>query len=132
MTIVEDHSDPAIRVLMMPSDTNSHGTIFGGVILSHLDMAGAIAARRYSPKKFVTVALDKVVFKEAVLVGDLLSFFGTVIHVGRTSLTVRISVFADRFTDPHTRVKVTEADAVFVAIDDDRNPIPIHEEGSTP
>lgn len=132
MTHTENHTDPAIRVLMMPSDTNSHGTIFGGVILSHLDQAGAITARRFSPKKFVTVALDTVVFKEPVFVGDLLSFFGTVIRVGRTSLTVRMSVFADRFTDPLTRVKVTEADAVFVAIDDDRNPIPIHDEAPTP
>ena len=132
MTHTEDHTDPAIRVLMMPSDTNSHGTIFGGVILSHLDQAGAITARRFSPKKFVTVALDTVVFKEPVFVGDLLSFFGTVIRVGRTSLTVRMSVFADRFTDPPTRVKVTEADAVFVAIDDDRNPIPIQDEAPTP
>ena len=132
MTHTEDHTDPAIRVLMMPSDTNSHGTIFGGVILSHLDQAGAITARRYSPKKFVTVTLDKVVFKEPVFVGDLLSFFGSVIRVGRTSLTVRMSVFADRFTHPMTRVKVTEADAVFVAIDDDRHPIPIVEEGPTP
>ena len=132
MTHTEDHTDPAIRVLMMPSDTNSHGTIFGGVILSHLDQAGAITARRYSPKKYVTVALDTVVFKEPVFVGDLLSFFGTVVRVGRTSLTVRMSVFADRFTEPLTRVKVTEADAVFVAIDDDRNPIPIVDEGPTP
>jgi acyl-CoA thioesterase YciA len=128
----EDLSDPAIRVLMMPSDTNAHGTIFGGVILSHLDQAGAITARRYSPKKFVTVALDKVVFKEPVFVGDLLSFFGAVVRVGRTSLTVRMSVYADRFTDPPTRVKVTEADAVFVAVDDSRNPIPIVDEGPTP
>src|SRR4051812_13222011 len=108
--------DPAIRVLMMPSDTNSHGTIFGGVILSHLDQAGAVTARRFSPKKFGTVALDKVIFKEAVFVGDLLRFYGTVVRVGRTSLTIRIAVYAERFPAPPQRVKVTEADAVFVAI----------------
>ena len=132
MSTPEDFTDPAIRVLMMPSDTNAHGTIFGGVLLSHLDQAGAVAARRYAPRKFVTVALDKVVFKEAVYVGDLLSFFGTVVRVGKTSLTVRMAVFADRFTDPPVRVKVTEADAVFVAVDDERKPIPIHDERPTP
>jgi Acyl-CoA hydrolase len=124
--------DPAIRVLMMPSDTNGHGTIFGGVILSHLDQAGAVTCRRYSPKKFVTVALDKVIFKEPVFVGDLLSFYGTVVRVGRTSLTVRIAVYAERFAEPPSRVKVTEADAVFVAVDDARNPIPVHDESPAP
>jgi len=132
MTTPEESTDPAIRVLMMPSDTNAHGTIFGGVILSHLDQAGAVAARRYAPKKFVTVALDKVIFKEPVLVGDLLSFFGTVIRVGRTSLTIRITVYAERFSDPHVRVKVTEADAVFVAVDENRQPIPIRDEVAAP
>jgi len=132
MSTPEESTDPAIRVLMMPSDTNAHGTIFGGVILSHLDQAGAVTARRHAPKKFVTVALDKVVFKEPVFVGDLLSFFGTVIRVGRTSLTIRISVYAERFVDTHVRVKVTEADAVFVAVDENRQPIPIHDEVPTP
>jgi acyl-CoA thioesterase YciA len=114
---------PAIRVMMMPRDTNATGTIFGGVLLSYIDQAGAIAAREYAPHTYVTVAMDSVVFKEPVFVGDVLSFYATVVRVGRTSITIHVDVSAERFTDPRRIVPVTEAELTYVAVDDDRRPI---------
>jgi len=111
--------------MTMPRDTNAHGTIFGGVLLSYIDQAGAIAAREYAPQRFVTVAMDKVEFKQAVYVGDVLNLYGRVGRVGRTSLTIHVSVEAERFENPAEVVPVTEAELVFVAIDDDRQPIPL-------
>jgi acyl-CoA thioesterase YciA len=118
-------SCPAIRVMMMPRDTNATGTIFGGVLLSYIDQAGAIAAREHAAHKYVTVAMDSVVFKEAVFVGDVLSFHATVVRVGRTSITVHINVSAERFTDPRQIVPVTEAELTYVAVDEDRQPVPV-------
>lgn len=126
----------AIQVVMMPADTNPHGTIFGGVILSNIDMAGAIAARREvhlrggNPKaSFVTVALNRVEFKHPVLVGDVVSFHTTVTRVGRTSVTVNVDVIAERGADT---IEVTTAEAVFVGVDlstPDRKPVPLLPEG---
>lgn len=116
----------SIRVHMMPRDTNSAGTIFGGVILGHLDLAGAMEAmRQYPGKKFVTVALHEVVFKSPVLVGDLVSFRTEIVGVGRTSVTVRVCVEAERFGAAEPIVQVTEAEAVYVAVDENRKPIPV-------
>lgn len=124
----------AIQVVMMPADTNPHGTIFGGVILSNIDMAGAIAARREvhlrggNPKaSFVTVALNRVEFKQPVLVGDVVSFRTTVTRIGRTSVTVNVDVLAERGADT---IEVTTAEAVFVGVDlstPDRRPVPLLE-----
>lgn len=116
--------DAAIRVLMMPRDTNHHGTIFGGVILSHIDQAGAVAAIRRGCSKVVTVAMDQVVFHEPVHVGDLVSFYAEVVRVGRTSLKVRVSVEADRRSGGQ-KVAVTRAEVTYVHIDDDGNPQPV-------
>lgn len=88
--------EPSIRVMMMPRETNGQGTIFGGVLLSYIDQAGAIAAQRCTAYRVVTVALEKVEFKQSVLVGDVVSFYGTVIKKGRTSLTIDVSVVAER------------------------------------
>jgi acyl-CoA thioesterase YciA len=115
---------PAIRVVMMPRDTNPHGTIFGGVLLSYLDQAGAICAREQAPRRYVTVAIEKVEFHQPVLVGDVLSFFTTVRRVGRTSLTIQVSVEADRFADPSQVVAVTEATITYVAVDEQWQPVP--------
>ena len=115
---------PAIRVLMMPRDTNAHGTIFGGVILSHIDQAGAVAAIEMGCGKVVTVAMDEVVFHEPVHVGDLVSFYAEVVHAGRTSLKVRIEVEAFRRGDG-TTVAVTQADVTYVHIDDHGRSIPL-------
>ena len=115
---------PAIRVVMMPRDTNPHGTIFGGVLLSYIDQAGAIAARAQILHKFVTVAMDSVEFHEPVLVGDVLSFYAAIKRVGRTSLTMRVWVEAERFADPREVVSVTEASITYVAVDENRQPVP--------
>ena len=118
-------SEPAIRVLMMPRDTNAHGTIFGGVILSYIDQAGAIEARRQGLKFMVTVSMDKVVFHEPVFVGDLVSFWTETIRVGTTSITTKVTVEAIRGSDPNEKVVVTSAHVVYVNLGDDRRPAPI-------
>lgn len=118
---------PAIRVMMMPRDTNAHGTIFGGVILSYLDQAGAIEARRHQCNRVVTVAMDSVQFKQPVYVGDVLSFFAETVGVGRSSIRVRVSVEAERFEAPGEDVPVTSAEIVYVAVDENRRPIAIAE-----
>jgi acyl-CoA thioesterase YciA len=118
-------SEPAIRVLMMPRDTNAHGTIFGGVILSYLDQAGAIEARRQGCRLMLTVSMDKVVFHEPVFVGDLVSFWTDTVRIGTTSITIKVVVEAIRGSDPDKRVIVTEAHVVYVNVDEDRKPKPI-------
>lgn len=117
--------EPAIRVMMMPRDTNAQGTIFGGVILSYIDQAGAIEARKLGCQKVVTVAMDSIEFHEPVFVGDVLSFFAEVIRVGRTSIRVRVHVEAERFEPPCQRVTVTGAEIVYVAVDEHRKPTPV-------
>jgi acyl-CoA thioesterase YciA len=114
--------EPAIRVLMMPRDTNGHGTIFGGVILSYIDQAGAIEARRQGLQFMVTVSMDKVVFHEPVFVGDLVSFWTETLRIGTTSITTKITVKAIRAGDPSHRVTVTEAQVVYVNLGEDRKP----------
>ncbi|HEY8378885.1 MAG TPA: hotdog domain-containing protein [Nannocystis sp.] len=115
---------PAIRVLMMPRDTNAHGTIFGGHILSLIDQAGAIAAHAAGARKVVTVAVREVVFKEPVHVGDIVSCFTDVTRVGKTSLTICVRVEAH---DPigGRSVEVTTAELVYVQVDDRGRPVPI-------
>ena len=110
-------TDPAIRIAMLPRDTNSQGTIFGGVILSYIDMAGAIEAHRHTGMdRFVTVAMREVIFHAPVFVGDLVSFYAEILKVGSTSITARVMVEAVRF-DGHDHVRVTEAEVVYVAVD---------------
>ena len=117
--------EPAIRVLMMPRDTNAHGTIFGGVILSYIDQAGAIEARRQGLQLMVTVSMDKVVFHEPVFVGDLVSFWTETLRIGTTSITTKVVVEAIRAGDPSRRVTVTEAQVVYVNLGPDRKKAPI-------
>ena len=116
---------PAIRVVMMPRDTNPLGTIFGGLILSYIDQAGAVQARRHSEKKLVTVAMHEVKFIAPVFVGDLVSFYTETIKIGNTSITVRVTVDAKRGSAPHETVRVTQAEVVFVAIDESGKAVPI-------
>lgn len=117
--------DPTLRITLLPRDTNKHGTIFGGVILSHVDLAGAVEARRScGPRNFVTVAMDKVVFRAPVFVGDVVSFFTETLRIGRTSVTVKVTVDAERAESGET-ARVTEAEIVYVAVDADRRPVPI-------
>jgi acyl-CoA thioesterase YciA len=125
---MSEGGEPAIRVVLLPRDTNAHGTIFGGVILSYIDLAGAVEVRRHTTKPIVTVAMREVKFVEPVFVGDLVSFFTELVAVGRTSATVRVTVVADREATPGLRVQVTQAEVVYVAIDASRRPVPIRPE----
>ena len=116
---------PAIRVIMMPKDTNALGTIFGGVILSYIDQAGAVEAHRHCPGRIVTVAMHEVVFHAPVYVGDLVSFWTETVRVGNTSVTVRVTVEAERGHPGGPKAKVTEAEVVFVHVGPDGRPLPI-------
>lgn len=120
-----DPREPTLRVTMLPRDTNARGTIFGGVILSHIDLAGAIAASRQASRNFVTRAMREVGFIAPVYVGDVVSFYTGVLREGRTSVTVQVVVEAERSQEPRRRVKVTEAEVVYVAVDEAGNPTPI-------
>jgi len=116
----------AIRVTMMPRDTNHHGTIFGGVVLSYIDIAGGVEAARHTGHDlFVTVAMKEVIFHEPVYVGDLVSFYAETIKVGNTSITIRVVVEAERFGSRDQVVRVTEAELVFVAVNKNREKIRI-------
>lgn len=117
--------EPTIRVTMLPRDTNARGTIFGGVILSHIDLAGAVAARQHAPRNFVTKAMHEVEFIAPVYVGDVVSFYADVVREGTTSLTVRVEVEAERFSEPGKRARVTEAEVIYVAIDESGKTTPI-------
>jgi acyl-CoA thioesterase YciA len=109
--------DPAIRITLLPRDTNSQGTIFGGVILSYIDTAGAIEAHRHTRmERFVTVAMREVIFHKPVFVGDLVSFYCETVRIGKTSITVRVIVEAERL-GKDGQVRVTEAEVVYVAVD---------------
>ena len=118
---MNSYSDPAIRITLLPRDTNSQGTVFGGIILSYIDMAGAIEAhRRTRMDRFVTVAMREVIFHKPVFVGDLVSFYSETLRIGTTSITVRVVVEAERVGSSSERVRVTEAEVVYVAVDANR------------
>jgi acyl-CoA thioesterase YciA len=114
--------EPLVRVVMMPKHTNALGTIFGGVILSHLDIAASEQAMKTAGCRVVTKVLKQVDFVAAVNVGDWVSFYTRTESVGETSVTVRVLVVAQRGVRRDKRIKVTEAEAVFVAVDDDGKP----------
>ena len=118
-------SDPAIRMVMMPRDTNAAGTIFGGVILSHLDLAAAIEAHKHHQGMVVTVAMNQVEFKQPVHVGGLVSFFTETVKVGRTSVQTRVCVWAQRRFGDGGHIPVTEAHVTMVAVDSDGHPTPL-------
>ncbi len=124
---MNSYTDPAIRIAMLPRDTNSQGTIFGGIILSYIDMAGAIEAHRHTHiERFVTVAMREVIFHKPVFVGDLVSFYAETISIGNTSITVRVTVEAERYGGgTGGRIRVTEAEVIYVAVDEKRKKIPI-------
>jgi acyl-CoA thioesterase YciA len=117
-----DSREPTLRVTMLPRDTNAHGTIFGGVILSHIDLAGGVAASRQARRNFVTRAMREVEFIAPVYVGDVVSFYTSVKRQGTTSLTIRVEVDAERFANPRDKVRVTAAEVVYVAIDQGGKP----------
>lgn len=120
-----DGREPTLRVTMLPRDTNARGTIFGGVILSHIDLAGGVAASRRARRNFVTRAMRAVEFIAPVYVGDVVSFYTAIQREGTTSLTIRVEVEAERSTDPGSTVRVTAAEVVYVAIDESGKPLAI-------
>jgi len=118
--------DVAIRLTMMPRDTNAHGTVFGGIILSYIDVAGGVeAVRTTHHDRFVTVAMKEVIFHEPVFIGDLVSFYAETVKIGKTSITVHVVVEAERFGSQGQRVMVTEAEVTYVAISQNREKVRI-------
>jgi acyl-CoA thioesterase YciA len=125
---MDTYGDPAIRITLLPRDTNPQGTIFGGIILSYIDIAGAVEAhRRTSIERFVTVAMREVIFHQPVFVGDLVSFYARTLSIGTTSITVGVVVEAERYGGTSERIKVTEAEVVYVAVDANRRKMRIPE-----
>lgn len=124
-----DRHNPAIRVIMMPKDTNARGTIFGGVILSYIDQAAAIEAHRQFNRNFVTKAMNAVEFVAPVHIGDVVSFYARVIRLGRTSVAVQVDVEAEGFRQGSKQmVRVTEAEVVCVSVDAEGRPIPFRDD----
>lgn len=123
--------EPAIRIVMMPRDTNAEGTIFGGVILSLIDQAAYVEAIRQAHHRYVTVAMRAIEFHQPVFVGDVLSLYAQAERIGRSSMTIHVRVCArrrrpaDPAADPDAQVEVTEADVIFVAVDDHGRPTQI-------
>lgn len=120
-----NEKEAVLRLVPMPRDTNSAGNIFGGWIMSQVDIAGSIAAIRYAHSKVVTVAVSEFQFHRPVYVGDLVSCYADVVKVGNTSLTVFVEVFAERGRLGEV-IKVTEATLTYVAIDDNGKPHPVN------
>ena len=117
--------EPSLRVVPMPADANPTGDIFGGWIMSQVDIAGSIPALRVARGRIATVAVNSFVFKQPVLIGDLVSFYARVVKVGRKSITVDVEVYAQRGVPEEVTVKVTEATLTYVAVDRERKPRPI-------
>jgi acyl-CoA thioesterase YciA len=120
--VVLPDEDPILRVVPMPADANPHGDVFGGWIMAQVDIAGGILAARRANGRVATIAVTSFVFKQPVFVGDLLSFYGSIVRTGRTSITVDVSVYTERNRLKAEIAKVTEATLVYVATDEDRRP----------
>jgi len=120
---------PTLRVVPMPADSNMHGDVFGGWIMSQVDIAGGITASRRANGRVATVAVNSFLFKQPVYVGDAVTFYTEVIRIGNTSITVRVEVFAERVRQRGEIIKVTEATLSFVAIGADKKPRPVPPEG---
>jgi acyl-CoA thioesterase YciA len=121
-TVLLPDKEPALRVVPMPADANQHGDIFGGWVMSQVDIAGGVAAARRARGRVATVAVNSFTFKEPVLIGDVVSFFAQIRRVGRTSITVDVEVYAQRNPSEVICVKVTEASLTYVAVGPDRRP----------
>ena len=117
-----DREHLAIQVIAMPADTNASGDIFGGWLMSQVDLAGSVVARRRARGRIVTVAVDAFQFKNPVFVGDLVSCYAVITRVGNTSITVHVTAFAERHGESQECIQVTQADLTYVAVDDNRRP----------
>jgi acyl-CoA thioesterase YciA len=124
-TVELPQKQPALRVVPQPSDANVHGDVFGGWIMSQVDIAGSIPASRRANGRVATVAVNSFLFKQPVFVGDLVSFYATVVKTGTTSVTIDVEVYAQRMRLPRDIVKVTEATLTYVATDTNRKPRPL-------
>jgi acyl-CoA thioesterase YciA len=111
-----------MKVIPLPADTNANGDIFGGWVMAQVDLAGSVLPARVIQGRMATVAVNEFLFKQPVRVGDLLSFFSEVVRIGRTSITVKVEVFAERFRTQGQYTKVTEATVTYVAIDEAGRP----------
>ena len=111
-----------LKVIPMPGDCNANGDIFGGWVMAQVDLAGSVLPARHTQGRMVTVAVNEFVFKHPVRVGDILSFFSKVSRLGRTSITVKVEVYAERFGTLGEYTKVTEASLTYVAIDEHGRP----------
>jgi acyl-CoA thioesterase YciA len=114
-----------MKVIPMPADCNANGDIFGGWVMAQVDLAGSVIPARHAGGRMATVAVNEFIFKQPVRVGDILSFFSKLTRIGRTSITVKVEVYAERFSDQGKYVKVTEASLTYVAIDEQGRPRPI-------
>ena len=123
-TLPQD-AELVLKVIPMPDDCNQNGDIFGGWVMAQVDLAGAVLPARYVNGRMATVAVNEFVFKQPVKVGDILSFYSAVTHIGNTSITVKVEVFAERFSMQGTYLKVTQANVTYVAIDANGKPRPI-------
>jgi acyl-CoA thioesterase YciA len=119
------HKELVLKVIPLPADSNANGDIFGGWVMAQVDLAGSVLPARHTKGRMATVAVKEFVFKQPVRVGDILSFFAEVTRIGRTSVTVDVEVYAERFTTQGQYVKVTEAILTYVAIDSDGRPRPL-------
>lgn len=118
-----------LKVIPMPADCNANGDIFGGWVMAQVDLAGSVVPARYAQGRMATVAVNQFIFKQPVRVGDILSFFASLTRIGRTSITVQVEVYAERFSAQGQYIKVTEASLTYVAIDDFGKPRAIPKAG---
>ncbi len=116
------NEDLVLKVIPMPADCNANGDIFGGWVMAQVDLAGSVLPARYTQGRMATVAVNEFIFKQPVRVGDILSFFSKVSRIGRTSITVKVEVYAERYHSQGKYIKVTEASLTYVAIDDNGKP----------
>jgi acyl-CoA thioesterase YciA len=114
-----------LKVIPMPADCNANGDIFGGWVMAQVDLAGSVIPARYAEGRMATVAVNEFIFKQPVRVGDILSFYSELTRIGRTSMTVKVEVYAERFRSQGRYIKVTEANLTYVAIDDNGQPRPV-------
>jgi acyl-CoA thioesterase YciA len=121
-TALPTDQELVLKVIPMPGDCNANGDIFGGWVMAQVDLAGSVLPARYTQGRMATVAVNEFIFKQPVRVGDILSFFSKVVRIGRTSITVKVEVFAERFRNQGSYIKVTEALVTYVAIDDAGKP----------
>jgi acyl-CoA thioesterase YciA len=122
ITTLPHDKELVLKVIPMPADCNANGDIFGGWVMAQVDLAGSVLPARIAQGRMATVAVNEFIFKQPVRIGDLLSFYSEITRVGRTSITVRVEVYAERMRAQGSYIKVTEAQLTYVAIDENGKP----------